>query len=149
MTAFVRTLVAEDGVAKVRSDALGDNTGQYGTDSIGGLVKLAAGAYVPVTAGDDVAGQVSSVETFKVNDGFSFGAVKMSHRIKVKLGLVADTTAVVVGDLVVADDQPALVAGKVNGVGTVKAGTPAIHKWQVIWLSGAGAQGDDAILEKV
>ena len=146
MTVFKRTLLAEDGIAKVRTETLGNNTGQYGTKNIGTLVKLTANAMVQVAANDEINGSVISVESYTANDGFSVGSVKQSHRIQAVVGANGDTTAVTVGSLVVADVQPTLATG---GVGHVKVGTPTRHKWEVIYVSGAGAAGDTVILEKV
>lgn len=146
MTVFKRTLLADAGVARIESEALGTNAGDYGTAQVGTLVKLTANSYVQVAAGDEVVGQVQSVEPSTVNDGFSFGAVKKSHRIEALVGANGDTVAVTVGALVVADVQPALALG---GVGHVKVGAPAIHKWQVIAVTGAGASGETALLQKV
>ncbi len=146
MTTFNRTLLAEDGIAKVHTEALGDNTGQYGSKHIGRLVKMTANSYVEVSAGNDIEGQVTVVQAATVNDGFSHGSVKKSHRIKVLLGADAGSNSVAVGDLVVADAQPTFADG---GMGHVKKGTPTLHNWQVIWLSGAGGAGDEAILERV
>lgn len=153
MKSFKRTLLAEDGVAKVRSDALGNNTNQYGAYDVGALVKLGAMSMEPVVANDEIYGAVQHVEEYTVNDGYSFGSVKSSHRIKALVGADGDTNAVSVGDLVVADTQPAL-KGKGSTVqgdnaGHVKVGNPTRHKWEVIWVSGAGATGDEVILEKV
>lgn len=147
MTIFKRTLLAEDGVAKIHSEALGNNTGQYKSNlNEGTLVKMTANSYVQVTAGDDIEGQVRSVEPSTVQDGFSFGSVKKSHRIEALVGANGDSTAVTVGALVVADVQPTLATG---GLGHVKVGTPTLHKWQVVAVSGAGASGDTVILERV
>lgn len=147
MAILQRTLLAEDGIAKIRTEALGDNTGQFGTADIGMLVKLAANSCVPCADGDDIYGQVKSVESATVNDGYSYGSVKQSHRIQVKVG-PNQVGNMAVGDLVVADAQPAFGAGT-GPVGLAKTGTPTIHKWQCISVSGTGAAGDTAILEKV
>jgi hypothetical protein len=156
MTQFVRTLLAESGVAKVHSEALGDNTNQFGNQDVGALVKLAANSYVQCADGDEIGGQVASVEEFTVNDGYAFGTVKKSHRIKAIVGANGDTTAVTVGALVVADVQPALKGkltsgsgGDISTLGHVKVGTPTLNKWQVIYVSGAGAAGEEVILEKM
>lgn len=146
MTIFKRTLLADAGVARFESEALGDNTGQYGTKNIGTLVKLAANSWEQVAAGDDIGGQVSAIATHNVNDGYSFGSVKKSHRIEALVGADGETTAVTVGTLVVADVQPALSEG---GLGHIKVGAPTIHKWQVIAVTGAGAAGETALLQKI
>lgn len=146
MTVFKRTLLADAGLARVEQEALGTNAGDYGTAQVGVLVKMTAAAYIQVAAGDEIVGQVRSVEPATVNDGFSFGSVKKSHRIEVQVGANGDTVAVTVGALVVADVQPALATG---GVGHVKVGAPTIHKWQVIAVTGAGATGETALLQKV
>ena len=146
MADFKRTLLVDDGVARIESECLGDNTGQYGTDQVGTLVKLAANAYVQVATGNDIGGQVSTVESGTRNDGFSFGSVRKSHRIAAVVGANGDTVAVTVTATVVADVQPALVDG---GLGHVKVGAGVLHKWQVIYVSGAGATGDSVILQKV
>lgn len=145
MANFQRTLVAEDGIAKIRSDALGTGAGEFTDTSVGLLVKLGANACVLCADGDEILGQVQSVAEHTVNSGYSFGAVKQSHRIKVKVA-AQQTGNMAVGDLCVAGTQPAHSAG--TG-GTAKTGTPTRHKWECIWVSGSGAAGDEAILEKV
>lgn len=155
MTVFKRTLLAEDGVARVETECLGDNTGQYATKHIGALVKMGANAYVAPSQGDDIVGQVVNIEVYTANDGFSVGAVKKDRRIEAEIG-ANQSGNMAVGDLVVADAQPALSVG---GLGHVKTGvavvadatvgTPVVHKWECIWISGAGATGDTVILQKV
>lgn len=148
MAKFNRTLVAEDGIAKIRTEALGDNTGQYGTKDVGSLVSLAAASCVQCSAGDDIYGQVQSVSPSTVNGGYSHGSVKQSHRIAAVVGANQGVTPMAVGDLVVADAQPALGSGQ---LGTVKTGTPAVHKWQCIAITnagGTGVAGDTVLLEK-
>lgn len=155
MANFKRTLVAEDGIAKIRTEALGDNTGQYGTKDVGVLVKLSAGACVQCSTGDDIYGAVHAIEAGTINDGFSFGAVKQSHRIK---AIVASdqTGSMAVGDLVVAGVQPALGTGTLGGAITgvaavvgVTLATPDVHKWQCIAVESTGAVGEVVLLEKV
>jgi len=146
MAIFNRTLLADGNVARVESEALGNNTGQYSTKNIGTLVKMTAGAYIQVAAGNDIGGQVVSVEPGTVNSGFSFGAVKKSHRIEAIAGANAATVAITVGATVVADVQPTLAVG---GIGHVKVGPGVLHKWEVIYVSGAGGSGDKLILQKV
>lgn len=147
MSIFERTLVAEDGIAKIRSEALGSNAGQFGSKDVGMMVKLGANSCVPCANGNDIYGQVKSVEAFTVNDGYSFGSVKQSHRIEAKVGS-NQTGNMAVGDLVVADDQPAFGAGT-GPVGLVRTGTPTVHKWQCIRIATDGSPGDTVLLEKV
>lgn len=146
MAIFKRTLLADAGVARIETECLGDNNQQYASRHIGALVVMAANSYVAPAAGADIEGQIVSMEVATVNDGFSYGSVKKSHRLEVMLGANADTVNVVVGDTVVCDVQPTLAVG---GMGTVKKGAGALHKWQVIALSGAGTTGDTAIIQKV
>ena len=145
MANFKRTLVAEDGIAKIRTEALGNNTGQFATADVGVLVTLAAASCTQCATGDEIYGQVHAIETGTINDGFSYGAVKQSHRIQAVVG-AAQVGSMAVGDLVVADVQPALGTGD---LGKVKTGTPAIHKWQCITVETSGAIGETVLLEKV
>jgi len=147
MTIFKRTLLAEDGIAKIHSEALGDNTGQFGTKDSGMAVKMTANSYVPCVAGDDIGGFVTAVSTFTVGDGFSHGSVKKSHRVEAKVGSLLAAVNLAVGKLVVADAQAAFGAG--DGYARVKEGSPVLHKWEVIAVTTNGSVGDIVILEKV
>jgi len=146
MAQFKRTLLAEDGVARVETECLGNNTQQYFSRHVGALVKMTANSFIACAAGDDIGGQIVHMEGATINDGFSYGSVKKDRRIQVIVGADGDTNAVTVGATVVADVQPDLVTG---GVGHVKVGTGVRHKWEVIAISGAGAAGDIALLQKV
>ena len=145
MAKFNRTLVAEDGIAKIRTEALGNNTKQFATADVGVIVVLAAASCVQCGADDEIYGQVHAIEAGTINDGFSYGSVKQSHRIEAVVG-ANQTGSMSVGDLVVADTQSALGTGD---LGKVKTGTPSIHKWQCISVEATGAVGEVVLLEKV
>ncbi len=143
---FKRTLLAEDGFAKIHSEALGDNTNQFTDKDIGMAVKITANSYVPCADGDEIGGFVVSLSP-ETSNGYSLGSVKKSHRVEAKVGALVGAVNLAVGKLVVASAQQAFGAG--DGYGRVKEGAPATHKWEVIAVNTDGSVGDIVLLERV
>lgn len=129
------------------SAALGASSGAKFADAdVGKAVKLGtANNYVPVAAGNEIEGFVNSIEPFTVNDGFSFGGVKIEGRHTAKVG-PAQVSTLNVGDYVVADTPVALGTA---GYALVKAGSPTKNLWRCIRIvSGTGVAGDLVLLER-
>lgn len=110
-------------------------------------VKLGpVGNHVLCVAGDEIEGFIDSVEA-ATSGGFSFGGVARGNRgfrVEAQVGAGQGVTPMVVGDLVVADDQLAIgTAGKAQ----VKTGAPATHKYRVMNVKGTGLAGTTVVLE--
>jgi len=125
----------------------------------GKLVKLiASDTYGLASAGDEIEAAVHHVEDTiangtvvngTVNSGSALGTIQIGSRLEVWL-----EDAVPVGNFVVCGTPVPLgtkltlgsIAG-VNGLPSVKAGSPTKFKWRVI--SGTGAAGSRAIIELI
>lgn len=128
-----------------KSCALGASTSTKFTDAeVNKAVKLiGSGRYGLVAAGDELEGIHLSMEPHTVNNGFSFGTIQTGGRA---IGKIDNTTAVVIGDTVLAGAQAALGTAQDNVV--VRKGTPTKFIWRVIdLLSGAGANGTLVVIE--
>lgn len=136
-------------ILDVVSSALGsapDNKFRHDKDR-GKAVKLAGeGTHDICAGGDEIVGFIDSVKGITVNDGYSFGGVRRGGTAEAVVGANQGTTAMAVGDLVVADDQEA--AG-VDGTAKVKTGAPTRRLWEVISVKGDGKPGSRVILERV
>lgn len=146
MTDFVFGETAPTG--KVISAALGvDANSDLNTNDIGKAVKLGASQnYTLCADGDEIEGFVTSVESFTVNDGWSFGGVVVNGRKEVEVGS-EEVGVVSIGELVVAGAQ---VAANTAGVPKVKGGAPTTHMWRCIrHITGTGAAGDTILIERV
>jgi len=129
------------------STALGaTNTGTFSIADVGKPVKLSASnTYDICVANDEIEGFVSSVESFTVNNGYSFGGIIREGRKEVVVG-AAQTGAIAIGSLVVADVQTAL--GTV-GKAAVKTGVPTKYLWRVVSIvTGTGVSGDVVLVER-
>lgn len=114
----------------------------------GKCVKLGtAGNFVPCAAGDEIAGNVYSVDITTVNGGFDFGSVRRNERFWAEIASDQGVTPMAVGDLVVAGAGQA--AAGTAGDGMVKTGTPTTFLWQCIRIKGTGVAGDKVLLERV
>lgn len=149
MTDFAFTQLVNSPHSDVVSAALGvDNANKLSDKDLGKPVKLAAADnYVLAAAADEIEGFLISTEAFTVNDGFSFGSVIRNMRIQAQIL----TTAVVVGDLVVAAGSAAV--GTVDAYPQVKKalGSEAqLYNWRVISIvTGTGVVGDIVLIEKI
>lgn len=125
-----------------------DSPADHFTDAeIGKAVKLGDGTHVLCEAGDEIEAIVDNVDSGGTMDGYSFGGVARGNRgfrIKAVIGDGQGAEAAKLGDLVVADDQPALGT---KGVATVKTGEPKVNLWRILSLRGSGAAGTEVILE--
>lgn len=148
MTDFNFTPLVNSPHADVVSAGLGSASGDFASDDIGQVVKLSsANNYIQVSTGDEIEGVVTAVETFTVNDGYSFGSVQKNKRMR---AIVAADEAGTVdpGDLVVAGTPIAL--GTAGTYPRVKVGAPTVHVWRCIRIiSGTGVLGDHIIMERV
>lgn len=156
MTQFVFTELVDG--ALTHSATLGASAAAKFTDADRNKpVKLGTGPsnYVLCADGDDIEGYVHSLETYTVNDGYSFGSVRRKGR---KIAQLAGPAGV--GAFVVAAANPALgtplPGGSTSAVGQhvpmgrplVKAGAGVNHKWRVIRIiSGTGVAGDQVLIE--
>jgi len=165
MTAFARGVTAPTPV--IISDALGTGSDVYHSPSdIGKALSLGAASHALAMAGSDIDGFLHSVEPFTVNDGYSFGGIKIAGQQQAVVGANQGGTAMAVGDYVVADTQLALgTAGSnqqwTNYPGTapstptgptaqVRTGSPARKFWRCIRIiSGTGAAGSVVLLERL
>lgn len=130
-----------------RTEALGDNTGQFSDSDLGKPVKLNAGGYCELCAsGDEIYGFVSAVEAY-TEGGHSVGSV--SADVNKQAYAVDEAGGLAIGDLVVAGTPVALGTKAPNGGNVIAAtSTPVIHKWMVVETYG-GAAGDKVLLQKV
>lgn len=135
-------------VLDVVSTALGaaaDDKFRTDTD-VGKAVKLSGeGTHDICAADDEIVGFIDTVKGITVNDGYSFGGVQRGGTHSAVVGS-AQTPAIEVGDLVVADAQE--VAGT-KGKAQVKTGTPTTFKWQVVSVKGDGETGSNVVLERI
>jgi len=128
--------------------ALGvDANNKLDENDVDKLVKLAANQnYVVASTGNDIEGQVVTVEPFTVNDGFSFGTVAVGGRMQVEVA-AAEVGTLAIGDFVVAGIQ-GTIGTKTPGY--VIAGAGSVFKWRVIrHVTGAGDAGDTVLIERV
>jgi len=130
-----------------RTEALGDNTGQFSDKDIGKPVKLTAAGQCDLCAsGEEIYGFVTAVEP-ATEDGHSIGSVTAD--VNKQAYAVDEAGGLAIGDLVVAGTPVALGTATPNGGNVIAAtSTPAIHKWMVIETYG-GAAGDQVLLQKV
>lgn len=158
MASFVMGVPAGFEDTSLCSAALGVNAAGKLTDyDLGKAVKLIADSTYGLCAnGDDIEGQLVSVEPVTVNDGFGFGTIQVAERLVAKN---SGGAAIAVGAEVIAAAQPAVgtaITAVSSGTQTgirpmpVKSGTGAIFKWRVIsLLGGAGAVGTPILIEKI
>ena len=134
------------------SAALGASTAApLNKNDLGKFVKLAGSEnYVLAAEGNDIEGQLATVEPDTVNDGWAFGAVQ----VRFKTLLVrhqAGESAIAVGATVVVGTPVAIN----TALGTakypaVKAGAGVLFKWRVKSLmGGAGAAGTVLLIEPI
>ena len=127
--------------------ALGVNpAGKFGPNDINKAVKLAANNnYVLAADGDDLEGQVVSIEPATVNDGYSHGTVQVRFQA---LEALVSGAALAVGATVVCAAQNAL--GTIQAAPKVKAGAGVLFKWRVkSLLAGTGQVGEVVLLEPI
>lgn len=115
--------------AKLGTDALE----KYTDADIGKPMKLGAepGCFVVAADGDEIEGFLDNIDAGGTTDGHVFGGVACGNR-GFRVEAEFSGTAGKVGDLVVAAAQSAIGVKAASGVGKVKAGTPATHKWRII-----------------
>jgi hypothetical protein len=118
----------------------------YSQNDVGKSVKLVGNGRFGLCAdGEEIEGFITSVEPY-TTEGYAVGSVRRRMNGK----LVYTTGPIALGDQVVSAAQTAVgvkVDAKEFGYPTVKRGTPATHKWRVLWLSNAG--DNVAYIEKV
>lgn len=163
MSQFVFTELVNGQPADVISAALGASSGaKLVENDIGKPVKLStANNYIVCSADDEIEGFVKALESFTVNDGFSFGSVLRDTRVTAKVD-AAQSGTLTVGEYVVAGTSSALGTKdayplvKQVAVQDLAAATPVLgpaglmHKWKVIRIvSGTGVAGDLVLIEKV
>ena len=132
---------------RIVSGCLGvDADNGFDKNDIGKLVKPAAAEnFILAADGDDIFGQVTSIEPSTYNDGFAFGGVicGFGDRIEVEVG----AATVSVGAEVVASTQAAV---NTAGAPKVKAGAGTKYKWECrSILSGTGIVGDTILIERI
>ena len=129
-----RTLTHSPERLNVVSTKLGTDALEKYTDAdIGKPMKLGEepGCYVVVADGDEIEGFLDNIDAGGTTDGHVFGGVACGNRgFRMEAEFSGDAGKV--GDLVVAADQTAVGVKAPSGVGKVKAGTPAVHKWRII-----------------
>ncbi len=148
MATFVLTELVRDPLDRVETWVLGvDANNKFASADVGKAVTMGtANNMVPVAAGNEIMGFVSSVEPATINSGFSYGGVKRNGRMTVQVG-ASQVGAIAIGDLVVADTPVALGTA---GLAAVQDGAPADDKWRIIRiLTGTGVTGDQVLIEKV
>ena len=120
------------------------------------IVKLlAAGSYGLAASGDDIEGQLVSVEDYTVNDGFGRGAINQRSPMVVTVegGTLAVGDYVTCGTVVAVGT--AITAATTGGQTNVKApkvlaGAGTIFRWRVCSkLGGAGTVGTLVLIERV
>jgi hypothetical protein len=120
------------------------------------IVKLLSnGAYGLAASGDDIEGQLVSVEAYTVNDGFGRGGVQQHGTITVTVegGTLAVGAYVVCGTVVALGTAlTAVSSGAQTNVKAPKviAGNGAIIRWRICsLLGGAGTVGTNVLIERV
>lgn len=157
--------------APARTVRLGTNAGQFNTDDVSKLVKLAAESqYNLCAAGDAIEGVIAAIESAK-SGGHSIGSIFSAgafFALADGLQATPGTGTLAVGDFVVcgtvtalntklpsfpkvckATDQPFAVAATLANVGPqIKNG---IFGWRVVSLgtAGTGAVGTTIVVERV
>lgn len=145
MTTFVYTELVP---TQNESAALGVSAGAKFADAdLGKPVKFGtANNYVLCAANDQIDGFVKAIEPITVNNGFSFGGVQREGRVVATVG-AAQTPAMAIGDLVIADAQVALGTA---GAPKVKTGAATYAAWRCIRIiSGTGVAGDSVLIERI
>jgi hypothetical protein len=157
MTDFAFTELVDG--ALTYSTAFGTPAAKFTDTDRNKLVKLGTvgNTYVLCADGDDIEGYVHSLETWTVNDGYSFGSVRKNGRKYAQAASALTVGAYVVAAAPTALGTP-LPGGSTSPVGQhvpmglplVKAGPGVNHKWRVIAIvSGSGAIGDKVLIERV
>lgn len=104
--------------------------------------------YVLPAAGEEIEAFVESLEPFTVNQGFTFGTIRIRGRVWAKIGTDQGATPAKVGDYVVAGAAEAIGTG--TGYGSVKTGAPSKYLWRIVGMKdGAGAAGTKVLLERL
>lgn len=155
MNHYIQPTVPEAAVLAVRLGAGNTLADRFTAADVGKIVKLGGeSAYVMAVRGNDIEGQVTSVEAQQ--NGFSIGGVQEQGRMRVKFdGLQATVGvgAVAVGDYVVAAAQPALGVKLVDFPAVCKATDASTSniKWRVVSLGtvGTGAVGTVGVIARI
>lgn len=131
----------------VISSKLGTGTIKYTDLDKKKAVKLGAfGNHVLCVAGDEIDGFIDSVDAATAG-GYTFGGVARGtrgFRVEAEVGSGHGSTAMVVGDYVVADAQ---LAVGTKGLPKVKKGTPIVNRYRVMTVIGDGLAGSTVVLE--
>lgn len=152
MTTFKRGLTTGEQDIK-DSEAIGKVDDKVNQGDLGKLVKLSANSFELCVADDLIDGQIDSLQSFTVNDGFPFGTVKKGPRLAVALGAAGTAQ---IRALVVAGDQEALGASTaktdpyINGVVEVAADqSTSASRWRIYEILGdASAANCKVIIER-
>lgn len=129
------------------SAALGvDANNKLDSNDIGKAVKLgAAQNYVACATGNDIEGVLLGVEAHTVNDGYSFGSVKVDGTVEAEVA-AAEVGTASVGSYVVSGVP---VANNAAGNMMVILGAGAVFKWRVIRvITGTGVSGDRVLIQR-
>jgi hypothetical protein len=146
-----RTMTVDTKFMGIVTDKLGTTAGDYTDKELGKGVKMAANAYVPVVAGDEIEGIVNTVEPGTKNSGYNWGGVQTTGRAEATVG-ANQVTTINIGNFVL-NDTPidAGTAGLIqvydeDGDG---AAAPTKFLWRVIRiLTGTGIAGDKVLIER-
>lgn len=146
---FAFRRLVSDPPADIITAALGASSAAPLTgNDIGKLVKMGSlQNYLLAATGDDIEGQVYSVEPTTVNGGFATGSVQRNQRLEVEVGTDQGGTPMAVLDYVVVGAGQVL---NTAGAGKVKTGAGTTFKWRCIRIiSGTGAAGSKVLIERV
>jgi hypothetical protein len=142
MTTFTIKPTIADAYSQ-ESCQLGTGAGQFSSKDVGKAVKLgAADAYVAAAAGDEIEGVISSVESYTVNQGKSFGGIQRGGRLAVTF----EGTTVPVGGLVVMG-TPVALGTELTVPVAVKTGVPTKFLWRMV--SGTGVAATQGVIERI
>jgi hypothetical protein len=146
-----RTMTVDTKFMGIVTDKLGTTAGDYTDKELGKGVKMAANAYVPVVAGDEIEGIVTTVEPGTKNSGYNWGTVQTTGRAEATVG-ANQVGTVTIGNFLLNDTPIApATAGLIQVYDEDGDGVAAPTKflWRTIRiLTGTGVAGEKVLIER-